>query len=444
MTDVTDIASAMGGYQTANASAVTALDNQLASRGGRSRAAGAAAEILRLLASVVSARAGNPLTLPEAAGYTISNSATAPTGKTLKALVPIANGALDTTLMSLYGVPNPYGGNGNYVQLKSATVPTAATGNLATGAGVAIAARGSLVAGEMMVAESSVIIWLRAAGGNPAVRFLVDGQYISKTITNLTAANNYITITGFPAGAARRLKIEMQEDSAFVGAYYTTVAPVPPDTTNQLRMGVLMHSYGQTTPPGGAMWDNSMAVLGKLLGIVDVRSSSLAGTGIVNPGPTWKFGDHLADITGFNPQVVVTGDPFNDANATYGGQVQAGSLALFQAIRAALPRAIIIVLGSSAGSSGPSTDVIAAEGAVKAAYTAFADPLSIYVPMSVRDAGPLINGTYNSGNGTSTGNIGTYINLAETPPTHPTIAGGRFIGQWEADSIYASLVAMAA
>jgi hypothetical protein len=111
--------------------------------------------------------------------------------------------------------------------------------------------------------------------------------------------------------------------------------------------------------------------------------------------------------------------------------LQADALATFQAYRAALPTVLVIVLGVDAGSTGPSAGRLATEAAVKAAFTAWADPNSYFIPVSNDPAGSWFSGTGYVGATTGTGNRDRY----GQDGAHPNDAGHLFRGRRIADAI---------
>ncbi len=263
-------------------------------------------------------------------------------------------------------------------------------------------------------------------------RVLVNGQYVGKTVRTdgLTSGGyNRLNIAlGDTTRQLRRIDIEVQFANAWFGGNSTNtlqtvyIGPndtiVPLDTSRALCIAVVGDSFTSST---GASWcHNGWAVtLGYLLGGIDadVRQIAIGGTGYVadasSPGPQqYTFLQHIQDLAQATFDLVIFAGGINDSAAS---GVQPAALATIQAARALQPAAPFVVLGSWASSAGPSAGVLATEAAIQAAVRQFADPGTVFVPVSGDPAGawigaangPVINGPSVGGmDGVHPGDVG--------------------------------------
>jgi lysophospholipase L1-like esterase len=232
----------------------------------------------------------------------------------------------------------------------------------------------------------------------------VDDQAVSAT--TFTDSNQggtrYISVDFAGVAKVRKYRLELWSATGFDGVYVPTgysVWPVKSDT------GLVVASVGDSVDAGtgvsepGNAWQNTA---GKLLGFTDVRMVALGGTGFTNAG-TWNnvfaSAARIADVVAINPDILIISASQNDdlAGAT---AITAATLAGLKAYRAALPNAPIVVCGVDAGSSGPTATRLATEAATLAAFTAWADTNSWYIPVAADPAGSWFTGTGWAGRGT--------------------------------------------
>jgi hypothetical protein len=163
-----------------------------------------------------------------------------------------------------------------------------------------------------------------------------------------------------------------------------------------------------------------------------------AGSGYIN-GNNYFLPTRFNAMVAYNPDVVVVaGGGINDAggttNATFAQEQAAVTRYLLQ-VRAALPNALILVIGSEAGTTGPSANIFAMEAAVAAAvaFLALNDPLTIYIPQSSTSAEKSwVSGTGTTAATNGSGNTDIYIGA---DGTHPVQAGCLYFSQQSANGI---------
>jgi len=229
-------------------------------------------------------------------------------------------------------------------------------------------------------------------------RLLIDGQYVGKTVRTdgLTSGGfNILNIqTTDTTRKMRRFDIEITGNGLIGGlesATLTTfklgpndsIAPVP--TVDMLRIAVLGDSFSASTGASfnALGWAYDLGY--RLAGIdADVHSCSIGGTGFINTSSSPTQYTALeritqGDLSHFDYDIVITALGINDSGLS---GIQAAALSTFQAIRAAQPNALVIVLGAWCGQTGPSANLLLAEQAIQAAFTQWADVNSRFIPVS--------------------------------------------------------------
>jgi hypothetical protein len=145
----------------------------------------------------------------------------------------------------------------------------------------------------------------------------------------------------------------------------------------------------------------------------------------------------IAALAATNPAVVViAGGGINDigaASIVAAGPATAAALAIeqnaalsyYKAVRAALPNALMLVIGSEAGSTGPSAAIFNMETAVANAVALFNDPYCIYIPASQSPAQKsFISGTGTVAATNGSGNSDVYVSA---DAIHTVMAGSNYL-----------------
>lgn len=296
---------------------------------------------------------------------------------------------------------------------------------------------------RVRVRTDAPLVGWRVGPGTDKFRFLVDDQYVDTTGVNTVASSGstteYFSLDFGGVRKWRTITIESMKQGTFAGLYVAPTDSVSqaPDRPNAVWLGDSLTEGATCTNYG----DGVARVVADMLGLKMTPSGS-GGTGWVAGPPTaYALGTRVAgDVIARSPDVVFLQSSQND-NGLTSATVTANALAAMQQIRAALPKALIIVVGAFPGITGPSARVIAAEQAVLDAATAFNDPFTITVPLCT--ASPkLITGTLkpSQANGTTTSEI--YMDNIDG--AHLSVLGHDFAGKWIADKVMSALAVLAA
>jgi len=245
------------------------------------------------------------------------------------------------------------------------------------------------------------------------VRFVIDGRYYSPAATDVLGANTYFVFDFSGKGLRKRRRIEVRHQQTMTTASLFTFKgvvvgpadgvwkPADPDAVtvawidNSLADGA---SYGPFLP--GSTVPQRVA---DGLGWSHVHNLSKGGTGLFATGsgtgsPFYTYGARIAQALSLNPDVVVFGDVINDVVGSVTPEnITAQTLANFQAVRAA-STAIIIVNGCQPINNA---GVAAAEAAVLAAVTQFADERTFFLPLYNAGGLPVVAGSWNNSSNTS-------------------------------------------
>lgn len=273
----------------------------------------------------------------------------------------------------------------------------------------------------------------------------INGTFVSKTPTTRSGSGTQYLIINFgaSAGAVKSVRIYSSNSPRFI--YRAPLYRVwKPSDNTAIRAVITGDSYTSGTGPSATTltWSN---ILGIMLGWADNRACGVGGTGYLAPGSgtAWKCRDHISDVTGPAPDVVVFAHGANDA-AYSAADITAEALLNYQAVRAALPNALILVLGPWALASGPSGSIITAENAISAAVTQMNDPMIKFVKQTTDPAGSWIYGTGRTGATNGTGNADYYIGgVSGTDTSHPNDAGSLYLARRAANGIRAAINSVA-
>lgn len=319
-------------------------------------------------------------------------------------------------------------------RIRSAII-AATGGNLAQGDG----STGSYGRWEFVADAAKVAV--RVGPQSLPYRFIVDGQYVdatgTTTLVSTGSTDEYISLD-FGSRATRTIAVETQAALGFVGAYVGATESVLPSKAANCR-GIWLgdsYSYGSSAT---ALGDGTAAQLGDYLGIEDMWASGSSGTGWSTANSSYRFDERVtADLIAHEPDIVFLQGSYNDRNGLT-ATIEANCLSALRTIRTALPYVPIIVFGAFAGATGPSAGVLAAEGAVQDAVTAFNDDLCAFIPVSSIASGALISGTGKVGTTTGTGNSDIYT---AADGVHPPTAGCSYIARYLASQVPPALMAM--
>lgn len=266
------------------------------------------------------------------------------------------------------------------------------------------------------------------AAATSMFRVRIDGQYYSQANIQYAASGNCFHTFDFTASGGpkpRLFEIDGRDQLSFygvaVGGPYQVWAPPDLDVVKAVFIGNSLWEGSAYGP----MCSSVPQIVGSKLGWKDCRNFSTGGTGWLNPGslPYYTYGQRIPEALTLNPDIWVFGDPLNDGQ--YDGYtsaaLSAAVVSALQAVRAGGSTAPIVVLGcwSLDNGSRSAAQITAAETAVFAGVTTFADPLNRTFTIPIQGASPVpwIT-TANNNSGQTTSNNAQYIgNTSDT--THP-------------------------
>jgi hypothetical protein len=225
------------------------------------------------------------------------------------------------------------------------------------------------------IVTDAPVVEIKQNAGGAQFRVRVDGELISATpITLANDGSFYFQPLTFATRAFRRISVEMSANQKFAGFQVG-----PNDTVEKPAMrGPKCIVVGDSFTEGTGATSSCMGwvrVFGEAMGWDDVWASGVGATGYLNPstGGKVKFRDRLTnDVLTQSPQVVVWAGGINDQGAYTGAAIQAEALVCYQAVQAAVPGVIQIVLSPfwGAGVETYVPSLIDTRDAIKAAATA--------------------------------------------------------------------------
>lgn len=266
-------------------------------------------------------------------------------------------------------------------------------------------------------------------------RVIVDGQYVDLTGWDMVT-NNYLTLDFSTRSPGRTIEFECQGNIAFFNVKVDTLSRVwKPTPKDVIRAAVTGDSHtegssGMTNTPGLGC----AAIMSRLLGIWDMRITSTAGTGYVHMGTSTvrkAIPAQLLDwVSDGKYELIIFAAGYNDTGEVQ-ATVLAAALASWRAARAAQPRAFIVVMGIFGGALGPNAGQTTLETALQATYNAWADPFSVFIPISnAPEAWEFGTGFTGATNGT--GNSDIYVS---SDGVHCLALGHAYRGQRMAHAI---------
>lgn len=274
-------------------------------------------------------------------------------------------------------------------------------------------------------------------------RFLVDGRYVSRAITNATGGSTtYINLDFSSLRKVRRITVLTNAALRFI--YTDPISRVTAPATNDI-VRCIFTGDSYTASTGASMPDTSWSqVASRYLGIEDARACGIGGTGYLNPGSgtAWTCRSHINDVIDNAPDLVVFAHGANDFTSTPAA-ITAEVLLCLAEVRAALPATPIVVMGCWPLSSGPSPAAIATEGAILAAVNNFDDSFCKFAPVVSEPSGSWIFGMGSTAIPTGTGNGDVYLGgTSGTDKAHPNDAGHAYIGYKASEAIKKAVSAM--
>jgi hypothetical protein len=247
------------------------------------------------------------------------------------------------------------------------------------------------------------------------VRISVDDRYYSMGADIYGAGSPSHRMLDFTAAGgreARKITMEGYGNALFAGIYTATTDTVWADNTADDIKCVL---FGSSLEGGAAAfpidvsrgWPHQFA---QLMGWKNLYNAGIGGTGYLSTssGTKYNYRQHINDAIARQPSVVLIGGPVNDQSET-AAAIQAEATLLYQELRAGLPDALIVALGSTVRDSA--TNNLRAETAVRDAVAAMNDPYIKFLPVMLDTPGQWITAA----------NFSTYVATGDS--VHPNQAG---------------------
>lgn len=288
------------------------------------------------------------------------------------------------------------------------------------------------------------------AGAGNGVRILVDGKYISKTITAFATTGLNYAVLAFGSRKSRTITVEGSGLGAFWRVGVSAIDRIsPPAVFDPIRVLITGDSYSEPQGATNNLYGYT-AILGRRMGWTDVRSVAVGSTGYKqNAGgarstirqqiPRWLSIN--SDLTASQIDLIMFMGGYNDvtlinsATATV-AEVVAEAVLAWQDARAAFPDTPIIVGGPWSGSRGSGDpNTVALENALQAAVASSGISNIYFLPITTAP-NPLFTGTgyVNSlqGNGVADWAMG---GTTGSDPVHPNDAGHEMMSGWLSDPI---------
>lgn len=222
----------------------------------------------------------------------------------------------------------------------------------------------------------------------------------------------------------RRIRLSTFRVSATNAPSFTQIFTTPQDTiqayTNPNRWSCAFVGdsliVGSASGPVNPRLDRA-SVFADLVGCDTISNLGVGGTGFIATasGTQLNYIQRLSSLITLKPNVVYIGGAFNDG-ASGAAAITAAALAYYQAVRAALPNAMIIQAGTFGGLLLSSSTGI--DAALLAAVNQFGDSNTFFIPVST-DSPPWLTGT-NAIQGTPTGTGNSEIYIGPTDTVHPS------------------------
>jgi hypothetical protein len=159
-----------------------------------------------------------------------------------------------------------------------------------------------------------------------------------------------------------------------------------PSTASNLRLGIEGDSLTSAAGIGPRLVGNYFGtLLAKKLGIDNWFDNSQGGTGAIadKSGTGTTYIQRIAELAEFAPDIVVVNGFYNDGSFSEAAR-QAAFLAYFQALRAALPNALIFVAGSGTlqgDNIAPASPRFDTENDTISVLNALGDANIVFIPM---------------------------------------------------------------
>ncbi|MEN9489553.1 MAG: hypothetical protein RJA63_2 [Pseudomonadota bacterium] len=290
-------------------------------------------------------------------------------------------------------------------------------------------------------AYPDIFIAVEVGETDGSMRRLYDGP--QAPAVNVGSGGMVIDWTAVGGRRPRKYRVWLQQTAYFSGVYTDARSRVwPAYPANGLGVsfeGDSLTAGANSFPIFG--WDQQPTLLSRKLGIEDVVNNAVGGTGVIatNGGAQYTYLERMSNIVAVNKPIHIVRGLQNDV-AQPAASVTAALVSYLNALRAALPNQLVIVMGNNGVNSGPSAGHIASDAAMAAAVAQVAHPLTKFVPVC-SSPNPPFTGTGNISNQQPTGNASLYTSGPAAAELHPNQLGINHAAQWEAQAIAAAAAA---
>jgi hypothetical protein len=297
----------------------------------------------------------------------------------------------------------------------------------------------ALLLSVAFMTDSATFQVVANGGVAPNCQFYVNGVPLTLAYGSgaVQSQSTYFWNFVFATKAPRLITMELAAPLVFFGVITDATSKVwAPSYANSFRITVTGSSFisGSNQHPvtQSLSWGSLMA---KLLNCNDYwQDAAGSGTGYINSVLKFSVPARFNPLVAYNPDmVIIAGGGINDAASATLATEQAAVLAYLMQVRAALPIALIMVIGSESGTTGPSAQIFVMEAAVAAAIALLNDPAIFYIPQCSTSAEKAwVSGTGTTAAPNTTGNTDIYIGA---DGTHPVQAGCLYYAQQSANGI---------
>lgn len=274
--------------------------------------------------------------------------------------------------------------------------------------------------------DGSAFEFIARCSAVPKFRIWVDSQPNSIAPVNYTLTDNSAQFckVNFGSRAYRRIVLEGEHNWYFGGVQFLpTDTIMRPRTARGPRLAVVGDSYAVSYSGVNTRMLGYVPTMARILGVRDFSQSTAAGgTGFINPGAYAKYLDRLADVTAIAPDIVIATGTVNDSAST-AAAVKSAAKTYVDAVRAALPAALVVLTGTLYAAAPTAT---------------FAQHTAALGEAADEEGVPFIDpSTWFTGTGTNTAPTGDgnadYYRALDT--VHPTPAGHLYLGQRMAGAV---------
>jgi len=249
----------------------------------------------------------------------------------------------------------------------------------------------------------------------PGYRFTVDGRYVQKGGTPVSASAQYHTLDFSSVGGRRVRRITVE--ASRVGIQSSIFVPQKSQIwwtpqADEVRAAFISDSEMSGSSYGPALHGATMPnIVARTLGWSDPWNFSKDGTGWINKGAGsafYTFRERLPQVLAANPDVMVAFGSPNDFGVSDKATITAEVTAFLQAARAGSYSGPIVIFGVMPLNNAQAS---ATEVAIAAGVAAFSDPLArtFFIPILNDPLLPWISQSWNNANNTFSQNGAYYI-----------------------------------